>query len=242
VLQEAAAGASSAAARAAALTELEWVHLFQADQPGGAALARRALAGSGGDAAVRAHALNCVSSALMFMLEDLEEAARLSAEAVDLAEGRADVVAVSENLCGVGYVASLRGRPEADPILRRAEDLGPDAWGWRVIGWPSFHRALVSLWTDRSDGAIALFRELQAQFRYSGDEGSIPAILAHLVLAEFVAAAGPTRRRRRPKPARRQCRRASDPTRRSHWRRGRSCAPAPDARPRRARMPSTPLP
>ena len=107
------------------------------------------------------HALNCVSTALMFMLEDLGEAARLSAEAVDLAERRGDVVALSENLCGVGYVASLRGAPDADATLEKAEDLGPEAWGWRVFGWPSIHQAGVALWTDRPDRAIALFRALQ---------------------------------------------------------------------------------
>jgi DNA-binding CsgD family transcriptional regulator len=187
VLEDAAVCASSPEARAEALTELGWVHLFQADQPGGAALARRALADLDRDAATRAHALNCLSTARMFMLEDLEEAARLSAEAVDLATRRGDVVALSENLCGVGYVASLRGEPEADAILEEADGLGPHAWGWRVIGWPSMHQAGVSLWTDRPARAIALFRGLRAQALHRGDEGSIPTILAHLALAEFVA-------------------------------------------------------
>ena len=187
VLEQAAVGASSPEARAEALTELAWVEVFQGDQPGGAALARRALAEIDSDAAVRTHALNCVSTALVFMLEDLGEAARLSAEAVDLAERRGDVVALSENLCGVGYVASLRGAPEADATLEKAEDLGPEAWGWRVFGWPSMHQAGVALWTDRPDRAIALFRALQEQALHRGDDGSIPTILAHLALAEFVA-------------------------------------------------------
>jgi DNA-binding CsgD family transcriptional regulator/tetratricopeptide (TPR) repeat protein len=191
VLEEAATRASSAEARAEALTELAWVHLFQADQPEGAALARRALADIQGDALARAHTLNCLSTARMFMLDDLEDAARLSAEAVDLAERRGDVVALSENLCGVGYVASLRGRAGADAILRRAEDLGPAAWGWRAIGWPSASQAGISLWTDRPERAIALFRRIREQALHRGDDGSIPTILAHLALAEFVAGRWP---------------------------------------------------
>jgi DNA-binding CsgD family transcriptional regulator len=191
VLEEAATRASSAEARAEALTELAWVHLFQADQPEGAALARRALADIRGDALARAHTLNCLSTARMFMLDDLDDAARLSAEAVDLAERRGDVVALSENLCGVGYVASLRGRPGADAILRRAEDLGRGAWGWRVIGWPSLHQAGISLWTDQPERAIALFRRIREQALHRGDDGSIPTILAHLALAEFVAGRWP---------------------------------------------------
>jgi DNA-binding CsgD family transcriptional regulator len=187
VLEQAAMGASSPEARAEALTELAWVEVFQGDQPRGAALARCALVEIDSDAAVRTHALNCVSTALMFMLEDLGEAARLSAEAVDVAERRGDVVALSENLCGVGYVASLRGAPDADATLEKAEDLGPEAWGWRVFGWPSIHQAGVALWTDRPDRAIALFRALREQALHRGDDGSIPTILAHLALAEFVA-------------------------------------------------------
>jgi DNA-binding CsgD family transcriptional regulator len=187
LLEETALNASSPAARATALTELAWVRLFQGDQPEGAALARRALADTDGDTAVRAHALNCVSTALVFMLEDLEEAARLWEEAVELAERRVDVVALSENLCGVGYVASLRGGPQADAVLQKAEGLGPEAWGWRVIGWPSIHQAGVSLWTDRSDRAIARFRALEEEALHRGDDGSIPTILAHLALAAFAA-------------------------------------------------------
>jgi DNA-binding CsgD family transcriptional regulator/tetratricopeptide (TPR) repeat protein len=191
VLEEVVSRASSAEARADALTELAWVHVFQGNQRGGAELARRALVDIDGDAAMRAHALNCVATALVLMLEDLDEAARLSAEAVELSKREGDVAALSENLCGVGYVASLRGRPDADAILRRAEDLGPQAWGWRVVGWPSTHQAGVSLWTDRPDEAIAGYRRLHEQARYRGDEGSIPTVLAYLALAEFAAGRWP---------------------------------------------------
>jgi DNA-binding CsgD family transcriptional regulator len=187
VLEGAVSGASSAEARTEVLTELAWVHVFQGDQPGGAGLARRALVDIDGDAALRPHALNCVATALVFMLEDLDEAARMSAEAVELSERRGDVAAISENLCGVGYVASLRGRPDADAILRKAEDLGPQARVWRVIGWPSIHQAGVSLWTDRSDEAIALYRRLHEHALHRGDEGSIPTLLSCLALAEFAA-------------------------------------------------------
>jgi hypothetical protein len=62
------------AASAEASVELAWIHLFRAEQPEGLALARRALADLGRDTSARAHALNCVASALGFMLEDLESA------------------------------------------------------------------------------------------------------------------------------------------------------------------------
>jgi DNA-binding CsgD family transcriptional regulator len=121
------------------------------------------------------------------MLEDLDEAARLWEEAVELSERRSDIVALSENLCGVGYVASFRGWPQADAVLERADHLGPEAWGWRVWGWPSIHQAGVCLWTDRPGRAISLFRQLQQEAADRGDYGSMPALLAPLALAEFAA-------------------------------------------------------
>ena len=191
VLEKLVAGASSSAARAESLVELAWVHVFGGDQPGGAALARRALGEMAADSAIRSHALNCVATALVLMLEDLAVAARLSQEAVELAERRGDVVALAENLCGVGYVASLLGRPAWHAALDRAEALGPEAHGWRIVGWAITHRAGVSLWTDRPDEAIDIYRQLRHEALDRGDEGSVPTILAYQAIGEFSAGAWP---------------------------------------------------
>ena len=187
VLEETAGGGASAKARAEALSELAWIHLFRGEQPEGLALARRALTGLRQDTTARAHAVNCVASALMFMLEDLDEAARLWAEAAELARRRGDLAAECEHLCGVGCAASLRGGPGADAALADAEALGPEAWGLRAVGWPSMSRAGVALWTDRQDEAIALFRQIGRRAAETGDEGAIPTVLAHQALAQFVA-------------------------------------------------------
>ena len=187
LLGETATTGGSGEARAEALCELAWIHLFRAEQPEGLALARRALAGLNSDTTARGHAVNCVASALGFMLEDLDDAARLWAEAVELARRRGDLVSVRENLCGVAHAASLRGGPDADAVLQDAEDLGPESWGLRILGWPSMQRAGMALWTDRQDGAISLFRRLGRRAGEIGDEGSIPTVLAHLALAQFVA-------------------------------------------------------
>jgi DNA-binding CsgD family transcriptional regulator len=191
VLEETAEHASSDATRADALTELAWVHVFQADEPGGAALARGALDELDEHSALRGHALNCVSTALVSMLEDLGEAARLSAMAIAHAERRGDVEALSENLCSAGYLAALRGRPEAGELLRKAEALGPVAWGWRVIGWPASHEACMALWTGPPARSSALFTRMRQEALLRGDEGTIPTLLAHLALAEFAAGRWP---------------------------------------------------
>jgi DNA-binding CsgD family transcriptional regulator len=186
VLEEMSGGGASGEARAEALCELAWIHLFRAEQPEGLGLARRALDGLDSDTRARGHAVNCVASALGFMLEDLDEAARLWAEAAELARRRGDLRSVCENLCGVACVASLRGDPDADAVLQEAEDLGPEAWGLRLIGWPSMQRAGGAQWTDRQDEAILLFQRLGRQAGETGDEGSLPAVLTHLALAQFV--------------------------------------------------------
>ena len=191
VLEETATAGASGEARAEALCELAWIHLFRAEQPEGLALARRALAGFRSDTTARGHAVNCVATALLFMFEDLDDVARLWAEAVDLARRRGDVWSMSENLCGVACVAALRGGPDADAVLQDAENLGPEAWGLRAVGWPSMSRAGVALWTDRQDEAIAQYRRLERQAGERGDDGSIPAVLTHLALAEFVAGRWP---------------------------------------------------
>ncbi len=95
VLEETATAGASGEARAEALCELAWIHLFRAEQPEGLALARRALAGLRSDTTARGHAVNCVATALLFMLEDLDDAARLWAEAVELARRRGDLRSVS---------------------------------------------------------------------------------------------------------------------------------------------------
>jgi DNA-binding CsgD family transcriptional regulator len=191
VLEETAEHGSSGAACADALTELAWVHIFQADEAGGAALARRALDELDEDSPLRGHALNCVSTALVLMLEDLGEAARLSAMAIAHAERRGDLEALSENLCSAGYLAALRGRPEAVELLRRAEAMGPAAWGWRVIGWPATHEAGMAVWTGPPARACALLTRMRQEAVRRGDEGTIPTLLGHAAIAEFNAGRWP---------------------------------------------------
>ena len=79
LLEAAVADAPFSAARAEALTRLGWVCAGEGDLPRAAEHARAALAEPDVTLSTRAEAENCLASALMFMGEALEEAARSAA-------------------------------------------------------------------------------------------------------------------------------------------------------------------
>lgn len=187
LLEAAVADAPSSAARAEALTRLGWVCAFQGDQPRAADLARRALAERDVELSVRAEAEVCLASALMFMGEELAEAARAAARAANLGARCGDLLRHNDGLCQLGLIGSLRGDRSAEAFLRAAADQGEDAAGWRVHGWPSAHRAVVALWTDRHHASVAAFRRLAEDAVERGDEASICEMLAYLALAEYLA-------------------------------------------------------
>jgi DNA-binding CsgD family transcriptional regulator len=128
---------------------------------------------------------------LFFMGEDLEEAALSAARAAELGERCGDVLKHNDGLCSLGLVECLRGRRRGEAILRAAADQGEDAAGWRVHGWPSAHQALAALWADGHLGAATAFRRLIECAVRRGDDGSVPAFLAHLALAEYLAGRWP---------------------------------------------------
>jgi DNA-binding CsgD family transcriptional regulator len=191
LLEAAVCGAPSSAARAEALTQLGWLCAFQGDQPKAAELARSALAEAGAGMSTRADAENCLSSALLFMGEDLEDAALSAARTAELGVRCGDAVKHSDGLCGMALVGCLRGRGRGDALLEAAADLGEEAAGWRVHGWPDAHRALAALWSDRHDEAAVEYRRLIDCAVTRGDDGSVPALLNHLALAEYLAGRWP---------------------------------------------------
>jgi DNA-binding CsgD family transcriptional regulator len=191
LVEEAVSGAPSSAARAEALTQLGWLCAFQGDQPRAADLARSALAEAGAGMSTLADAENCLSSALLFMGEDLEDAARSAARTVELGVRCGDAVKHSDGLCGLALVGCLRGRGRGEALLQAATELGEEAAGWRVHGWPDAHRALVALWSDGHREAAVEYRRLTDCAVTRGDDGSVPAMLSHLALAEYLAGQWP---------------------------------------------------
>ena len=191
LLEEAVADAPSSAARAEALTKLGWVCVFQGDQPRAADLARRALAERGARLSARADAESCLAAVLTHMGEDLEDAAGGAARAASLGECCGDLLRHNDGLCQLALTGGLRGDRSADAFLRTAADQGEEAAGWRVHGWPSKHAATVALWTDGHHAAAAALRRLLDSAFERGDEASVPDLLAHLALAEYLAGRWP---------------------------------------------------
>jgi DNA-binding CsgD family transcriptional regulator len=191
LLEEALSGAPSSATRAEALTQLGWLCAFQGDQPKASDLARRALAEAGADMSTRADAENCLSSVLLFMGEDLAAATRSAQRTVDLGARCGDAAKHSDGLCGLALVGCLRGHGRGDALLQRATDLGEEAAGWRVHGWPDAHRAVAALWSDDHEQAADYYRRLIDCAIARGDDGSVPALLADLALAEYLAGRWP---------------------------------------------------
>ena len=112
VLQETAGGGASGEARAEALCELAWIHLFRGEQPEGLTLARRALAGLRRDTTARAGVRGGLRrDSADVLLEEVDDAGRLWTEAVELAR-RADDVrgGVRESLRG-GFRRVAAGWP-----------------------------------------------------------------------------------------------------------------------------------
>jgi DNA-binding CsgD family transcriptional regulator len=191
LLEEAVAEAPSSAARAEALTKLGWVCMFRGDQPRAADLARRALAERGARLSARAEAESCLAAVLTHMGEDLEEAAGGAARAASLGARCGDLLRHNDGLCQLALTGGLRGDRSADAFLGAAADQREEAVGWRVHGWPSKHAATVALWTDGHHAAAASLRRLLDSALERGDEASVPDVLAHLALAEYLAGRWP---------------------------------------------------
>jgi DNA-binding CsgD family transcriptional regulator len=191
LLEAAVAAAPSSAAHAKALTRLAWVCAFNGDQPRAAELARRALGEEGAGLSARAEAEGCLAVVLRLMGEDLEEAARCATRAAELGARCGDLLRHNDGLCLLALVGGLRGDRSSDALLRAAADQGEDAAGWRVHGWPRKHAAAVALWTDGHHAAAIAFRQLADCAVERGDEASVPDLLAHLALAEYLAGRWP---------------------------------------------------
>lgn len=170
--------------RAEMLAALARIHLYEGDQVLATDLARRASEEAGSDPEARSRAESITATALFFRRKDLAEAERRARKAVRFAlrAGNARLAAIV--MRDEAMIRLLRGDPDASESYERAAALGEAVEYGQVIEEPSFHRAVVLLWTDGFEEAAAQLRSARRRAEERGDEGSLPLVLAMLALAE----------------------------------------------------------
>ena len=159
--------------------------LYEGDQPGAAEVCAEAFEEPAADTAVRAEAGAMLSAALLFMREDLDAAARHAAAADELSRRTADRELRARAAAMSAVLQVVVGRSEAFRTVREAERLEHASDAQPVIASPSFHRALMLLWTDGAQEAAPLLYGSHERALVCGDESSLPLILVETAIAEF---------------------------------------------------------
>jgi DNA-binding CsgD family transcriptional regulator len=184
LFEDALAAARAGAGRAEALAGLGFVVAFEGDQPRAAELSRRALE-EGGEERARASAARVLSTALMFMREELETARGYASLAVECAERQGDEALVASCLGAQGTIETLLGLPGGRTTCEAAVALESASHEDRIVSSPEWNLAVVLVWTDELAEAEALGRECYDRAVALGDEGSVPLILAQLAIVAY---------------------------------------------------------
>ena len=174
LFEAAVAAAPAGPDRAEALVGLAFLVAFEGDQPAAAQLARRALEEGRGREPVRADAARVLSSALLFMREDLEGALSQAELAVECAERQRDEGLRAGCLGAKATIETLLGRPEARATCEAAVALEFPTHRERIVSAPQWNLAVVLGWTDALIDADRLGRECHDLAIALGDESSLP--------------------------------------------------------------------
>jgi DNA-binding CsgD family transcriptional regulator len=171
-------------ARAAALSRLARIHVFEGDSPASVVLCRRALADVGDDLELRSEIEEGLAVGYYFMRENLVAAAAHARSAVEAARRLGRPRALAEGLAIQGLVDGLLGRSSARPAFEEALNLEQATRDLRVMRRPSFSFAVYVSWTDDMRTAKTQFESLYQESLERGDESTIPLALAHLSAIE----------------------------------------------------------
>jgi DNA-binding CsgD family transcriptional regulator len=181
LFDEAVASAPSGPLMAGALVGLANAWVFEGDQPKAADLLRRVLDEPDVAMSVRADAADHLAGVLFYMREDLEEAARWCDVALEAGQRLGDAQFVARARATAGDVHALIGRPVALELFA-----GKGVFKGRVIEGPAYCHAAYMLWTDRLQESADLMNLCRDEAMASGDESSLPLILAQLAQVEFL--------------------------------------------------------
>ncbi len=186
LLEDAVGSARSGQHRAEARIALGRLLLYEGEQRSAANVCAEALREPGVAAAARADAGAMLGAAQLFMREDLAAAARQAAAAAELSRRTTDRELRANATSMSALLQVVVGSPTAFRALEEAESYGELSDAHPVIAGPSFHRALMLLWTDGAQVAAPLLTSLLARARARGDEASLPLILTETAIAEYL--------------------------------------------------------
>jgi DNA-binding CsgD family transcriptional regulator len=187
LLEQALPSMPSGADRAHALALLQRVYRYEGDQLRAAELGREALAEPTTDDRVRAEAGSELASTLFFLRENLEEAMSAATIAVDSSAHEETRGLHAHAMAQKGVLEALVGHPDALVTLRAAKALETTAHPASVINSPRFDEGFVMLWFDEAAEAARVMHTFHGEALRSGDDGSIPLVLANLAVAEYLA-------------------------------------------------------
>ena len=186
LLEQALPSMPSGADRAHALALLQRVYRYEGDQLRAAELGRQALAEPTTDDQVRAEAASELASTLFFLRENLDDALRVATIAVDSSAHEETRGLHAHAMAQKGVIEALVGHPDALATLRAADELGTRHFD-SVINSARFDEGFVMLWFDDAAQSARVMQTSHVEALESGDDGSIPLILANLAAAEYLA-------------------------------------------------------
>jgi DNA-binding CsgD family transcriptional regulator len=173
--------------RAEALALLGRLLRYEGDQRGAAEVLRKALAEPAAAEDVRAEAAQGLASTLFFMRDDLELALHYAVVAGELAAASGHAALRQEALVQRGLIEAALGRREGGARLEAAERLVEPARPVQIVGSAQWGRAYFLVWADEPEQAAVIMRRCHDEALSTGDDGSVPMILAGLAFAQYLS-------------------------------------------------------
>lgn len=171
-------------ARAEALIVLAQVRSYDDDIRAAVDLLEEAIVAGAAEARVAGAAHEFLAGILFRLRERFPESVEHARAAAAIAGDTGDVQLLAAALGTQLVSEATLGREEAAETLSAALAVPDPEQATRVLGGARFQIAVVEMWWERLDAAVAGFASLRARADRIGDEGSIPYIDVLLAQAE----------------------------------------------------------
>jgi DNA-binding CsgD family transcriptional regulator len=170
--------------RARALIILARVRSYDDDIAAAVDLLQQAAAEAVGDPRLAARAHEMLSGILFRLRERLAEGVEHAQRAAELARSAGDDDLVADAVGSQLICEAALGAEEARETIAAASACGDAGRQSRALGGVGFPVAVVRMWWEELDEAVAGFEELRAHAEAIGDESSVPYVDVLLAQAE----------------------------------------------------------